>query len=613
MDGDRELDRLDEDPQRNARNRGYASRTGNHSNPDSDDTSDETEDELEKAQQSADGNQATEPSPERTGGKDLGSRLKKPEIHSVRVSVSARSAREITLRNPKGQLESQLWHQKTPNAVVTQSTEYVERSLTLTDSSNIQHQFETPAVSISREQDTVLNPLKPTGRSAMEVTTVDSVQLRRHQPQMKFEERHTEAKASTATDFEGLFEFKEWDGTEGGELSPLSRRRPQVIVYEQPPKEPESFEYLCRVLRDQYSFIEGGEPVVEPVKFVSNRPQIPALANSVLRLDMTGDEWEFDTDSDRFRVRYNGTDVLPKLTAVSKSQFSGRLGYLVLNVPGDVGHSLFETRSVATQVYDALIDALGSPEEDNTTVISVTRSDNSAQWSRVMAEYLGYDGDTEDCSLVGVEDRFWRNIEQPDWYAIALTSRQNSQEGIGESDFHYLSKALIASKFGRVAYKQTDASEYENYQSYFNNVVTEAIQTESNKELNSGEADVHVDCSTLGEPKSILDAFIEGQYDFDGVETLAFEFETGRSEGAFGFRKVYETIDKYDESTVDIVGVVVPPWILQLDRLQSNAVRRMISQWNQTHEQSRVLLLSPRFDGNGCSGVVAVEGAWKDA
>jgi hypothetical protein len=474
------------------------------------------------------------------------------------------------------------------------------------------------AVSTNQLSRPVTNHYKPTGKSAMQVTAPASLQLTQQSVRVEQSDQTATQTNAAVTELKEILEFEGWETDDAEAGTPLSRRRPQVVIHKQPHDEPDSFEYLCRVLRDYYTLIEGGEPTVSAVEFVSNRPRIPSLSNQILRLDMTGNEWDLEAGADRVYTRRENTDILPKLATVSQTQFAGSLGFLVINIPAQAGQSPFATDGISTQVYNYLTDTIGNETNQNTTVIHTSPSSNRASWGAIMSEYLGFEIDAGGLTVKGVEDQYFERVEQPDWHAVALTERQ--QDNDNESDRHYLYKSAIANSIGWITYNNTDNQDYDTYRKFLSEVASNHILTEEspNDGLSGNpEADIFIDWSEWnGYTANLLETFVDDDdTEWDMVDQMAIEFETGRAEGAFEFRKIHETIEKYDQTGVDLVAVVTSPWIVEIDRIrrgQHSQIERLVEQKNRVSDEQEFRTYIPKFDTDGCSGLESITGGTHD-
>lgn len=593
----------------------HPSRTSsiNEGDPDSEDDDEETETDIEEVDVVIeDSNEEANESEDQESVKKFDQSIETglvpcPSLSVEDTGVSVTSSIELAESNKENP-----WATSIAEISANTSTERVQNVIEPAGDDTDALEVTMVAVSTNQLSRPVTNHYKPTGKSAMQVTAPASLQLTQQSVRVEQSDQTATQTNAAVTELKEILEFEGWETDDAEAGTPLSRRRPQVVIHKQPHDEPDSFEYLCRVLRDYYTLIEGGEPTVSAVEFVSNRPRIPSLSNQILRLDMTGNEWDLEAGADRVYTRRENTDILPKLATVSQTQFAGSLGFLVINIPAQAGQSPFATDGISTQVYNYLTDTIGNETNQNTTVIHTSPSSNRASWGAIMSEYLGFEIDAGGLTVKGVEDQYFERVEQPDWHAVALTERQ--QDNDNESDRHYLYKSAIANSIGWITYNNTDNQDYDTYRKFLSEVASNHILTEEspNDGLSGNpEADIFIDWSEWnGYTANLLETFVDDDdTEWDMVDQMAIEFETGRAEGAFEFRKIHETIEKYDQTGVDLVAVVTSPWIVEIDRIrrgQHSQIERLVEQKNRVSDEQEFITYIPKFDTDGCSGLESI-------
>ena len=599
----------------------HPSRTSsiNEGDPDSEDDDEETETDIEEVDVVIeDSNEEANESEDQESVKKFDQSIETglvpcPSLSVEDTGVSVTSSIELAESNKENP-----WSTSIAEISANTSTERVQNVIEPVGDDTDALEVTMVAVSTNQLLRPVANRCKPTGKSAMQVTAPASLQLTQQSVRVEQSDQTATQTNAAVTELKEILEFEGWETDDAEAGTPLSRRRPQVVIHKQPHDEPDSFEYLCRVLRDYYTLIEGGEPTVSAVEFVSNRPRIPPLSNQILRLDMTGNEWDLEAGADRVYTRRENTDILPKLATVSQTQFAGSLGFLVINIPAQAGQSPFATDGISTQVYNYLTDTIGNETNQNTTVIHTSPSSNRASWGAIMSEYLGFEIDAGGLTVKGVEDQYFERVEQPDWHAVALTERQ--QDNYNESDRHYLYKSAIANSIGWITYNNTDNQDYDTYRKFLSEVASNHILTEEspNDGLSGNpEADIFIDWSEWnGYTANLLEMFVDDDdTEWDMVDQMAIEFETGRAEGAFEFRKIHETIEKYDQTGVDLVAVVTSPWIVEIDRIrrgQHSQIERLVEQKNRVSDEQEFRTYIPKFDTDGCSGLESITGGTHD-
>lgn len=601
--------------------RSHPSRTSSidEGGPDSEDDDEETETDIEEVDVVIeDSNEEANESEDQESVKKFDQSIETglvpcPSLSVEDTGVSVTSSIELAESNKENP-----WSTSIAEISANTSTERVQNVIEPAGDDTDALEVTMVAVSTNQLSRPVTNHYKPTGKSAMQVTAPASLQLTQQSVRVEQSDQTATQTNAAVTELKEILEFEGWETDDAEAGTPLSRRRPQVVIHKQPHDEPDSFEYLCRVLRDYYTLIEGGEPTVSAVEFVSNRPRIPPLSNQILRLDMTGNEWDLEAGADRVYTRRENTDILPKLATVSQTQFAGSLGFLVINIPAQAGQSPFATDGISTQVYNYLTDTIGNETNQNTTVIHTSPSSNRASWGAIMSEYLGFEIDAGGLTVKGVEDQYFERVEQPDWHAVALTERQ--QDNDNESDRHYLYKSAIANSIGWITYNNTDNQDYDTYRKFLSEVASNHILTEEspNDGLSGNpEADIFIDWSEWnGYTANLLETFVDDDdTEWDMVDQMAIEFETGRAEGAFEFRKIHETIEKYDQTGVDLVAVVTSPWIVEIDRIrrgQHSQIERLVEQKNRVSDEQEFRTYIPKFDTDGCSGLESITGGTHD-
>lgn len=593
----------------------HPSRTSsiNEGDPDSEDDDEETETDIEEVDVVIeDSNEEANESEDQESVKKFDQSIETglvpcPSLSVEDTGVSVTSSIELAESNKENP-----WATSIAEISANTSTERVQNVIEPAGDDTDALEVTMVAASTNQLSRPVTNHYKPTGKSAMQVTAPASLQLTQQSVRVEQSDQTATQTNAAVTELKEILEFEGWETDDAEAGTPLSRRRPQVVIHKQPHDEPDSFEYLCRVLRDYYTLIEGGEPTVSAVEFVSNRPRIPSLSNQILRLDMTGNEWDLEAGADRVYTRRENTDILPKLATVSQTQFAGSLGFLVINIPAQAGQSPFATDGISTQVYNYLTDTIGNETNQNTTVIHTSPSSNRASWGAIMSEYLGFEIDAGGLTVKGVEDQYFERVEQPDWHAVALTERQ--QDNDNESDRHYLYKSAIANSIGWITYNNTDNQDYDTYRKFLSEVASNHILTEESPNdglTGNPEADIFIDWSEWnGYTANLLETFVDDDdTEWDMVDQMAIEFETGRAEGAFEFRKIHETIEKYDQTGVDLVAVVTSPWIVEIDRIrrgQHSQIERLVEQKNRVSDEQEFITYIPKFDTDGCSGLESI-------
>lgn len=399
--------------------------------------------------------------------------------------------------------------------------------------------------------------------------------------------------------------FHNWSGG-----SPFGSDHPAVVLHVSPEnRRGDSVALLERRLRDAYTQEYGGTPEAKGVRLVANKPKIPSLSNTVVTFDLTGEEWEIQTDSQPIAVERNGQDALEYISEAVRNSYAGDLGYLIVNlperwrdplVPGDVFEQIRQ-RLLPDEDVDETADADTAPQVTRCEPIDSERLPSQA--ARYWFGTSELDGlqDNEDKrpSVEALEERFTNGLRRQDWLGTVLTSEDEA-----ESTEHYHLKASIAAGVARTLY---DASSSTNLNQYVLNTLIDGSIIESETGDNHKRMDLKI------EWKYDLDVFFPEQD--DGSPTnIAVEVETGRGQAAASFRKIWQTVKRLDQRLTqdDLVVVVVPPRVLLQRESQASHLLKLITLWNERVESQddapRSLLGVPVFNTDGnCTRIRAAE------
>jgi hypothetical protein len=183
-----------------------------------------------------------------------------------------------------------------------------------------------------------------------------------------------------------------------------------------------------------------------------------------------------------------------------------------------------------------------------------------------------------------------RILRRNDWKRIALTERQRLDD---ESDEHYFWKALVAEGIVRGMKQQFDQRQPEgetNFDAFLQEEILaeELLLTEHTVDKHDDQkrivADLYVPIDES--PSWVSEAVTE----FFGEEItgeIAVEVETGRSEGAFNFRKMRETVDKYAETGTKQhhICVVLPSRLLYRGERRARMILELVESWNELQRE----------------------------
>lgn len=399
--------------------------------------------------------------------------------------------------------------------------------------------------------------------------------------------------------------FHNWSGG-----SPFGSDHPAVVLHVSPEnRRGDSVALLERRLRDAYTQEYGGTPEAKGVRLVANKPKIPSLSNAVVTFDLTGEEWEIQTDSQPIAVERNGQDALEYISEAVRNSYAGDLGYLIVNlperwrnplVPGDVFEQIRQ-RLLPDEDVDETVDADTAAQVTRCEPIDSERlPSQAARYWFGTSELDGLqDNEDQRPSVEALEERFTNGLRRQDWLGTVLTSEDEA-----ESTEHYHLKASIAAGVARTLY---DASSSTNLNQYVLNTLINGSMIESETGDNHKRMDLKI------EWKYDLDAFFPEQDD-GSLSNIAVEVETGRGQAAASFRKIWQTVKRLDQSLTqdDLVVVVVPPRVLMQRESQASHLLKLITLWNERVESQddapRSLLGVPVFNTDGnCTRIRAAE------
>lgn len=401
-------------------------------------------------------------------------------------------------------------------------------------------------------------------------------------------------------------------GWNGGH--PYSSDRPTLILHcTEGNEDIQSFAFLQRTLRDTYSELRGGEPTVEQVNFVANQVQIPNIGGRIVTIDATDGEWKPSLDNGQPSIERGGVDIVSALTDQADTLYSGGLGYLLVNVPAE-WESTFRRQNFIKKLVRELADAAPSTDDDSDGVFEKLRSapitvarprvtDPDGFAARV-ARYFGFETTAEYKTIAQIDEIIDIGLRSERWAKVALTERQSDGE---ESSRHYNWKALITEGIARDLWVATTDRDQP-----FDSFVRERILSDgplhtefslggNYDDENSAIADVYLEDSNAGwlpdQPRDYIDTELYSL-------PLAFEFETGYSEAAFGYRKLVESIEKYEIAGFDgTVIVVIPPRLLYRGERQARHLDRLIRIQGEQSDDICAELCVPTVSDRRCTGL----------
>lgn len=406
---------------------------------------------------------------------------------------------------------------------------------------------------------------------------------------------------------------------------PYATTTPQCIVHIDPDDDVGSLSFLQRVLRDTYTELEGGRPRTETVNATTGTVTQTRIHGSVVTLDLSGEAWELDITNQRLSITHDDREVLPEIQNLVDSLYGGKLGYLILNIDAAFLKSRFRSDLRGVFVASLLDKPLETIDlENNGQMSSVEppiriaepRCADPGIFQRLQAQYFGFDitdinSDTTTGRIRGdaakLEASLENRIRRNSWHRIALTERQDRQTS-GESDEHYLWKATLVDslawdmKEGYVEYEEQIS--FERF--VHDHLISDGPITSEAEVENDCKADLKVSTEKLWAWRGVDNGLFERiSIDLPKGTDIMIEFETGRSEGAFNFRKIRETLDKYDTSAKSKVCVVVPSRILFRSESRARMIQRLVTKWgSSSNDTADAILCVPELGQYGCRRLV---------
>ncbi len=372
--------------------------------------------------------------------------------------------------------------------------------------------------------------------------------------------------------------------------SPYGSGKPKFVIHKSDGGV-DTLPFLQILLRDTYKEMVGGEPNGETVEFVANEPRVPSVQKSIVTLDLTDSGWSAKVRDGKPVIQRNSDDIVPKLREVVSTLYTGELGYFVVNAPSEWDA---QADFVEERFFERLVARFTETEKDEENdesrevgaferfesapvVVAEPNLDGEQELEKVTALYFGFNADEGFPTVPQTEEEKERILRKNDWKRIALTERQT--EGNGESDEHYFWKSAIVEGITREMWL-VDKSE--NDERSFGEYIEDSIlgedllETEADEDGKERKTDIKVNDGG-GVPEAVT-----GFFGNDGTRVelpLYIEFETGRNEGSFNFRKIRETVEKYDGSDDGTVCVVVPPRLLFRGRKRARMVVELVDNW----------------------------------
>ncbi|WP_162991634.1 hypothetical protein [Halostella salina] len=417
--------------------------------------------------------------------------------------------------------------------------------------------------------------------------------------------------------------------------APYGTDRPMFVVNRDPAFS--TLEHLKSVLRDTYAELKGGEPGTATVEFLANEVQTPSVQGNIVTLDLRDDGWTAGVQNGKPLIERSDVDLIPRLRDVVDGLYSGDVGYFVLNVPAEWGSGYlterFHERLVArlagvsqSEVETDERTTLFERVESAPVVLTEPVIETESTYADRVAGYHGLDKKSanEFESIPQIEQAVGRILSQQDWFRITLTERHGS-----EGNRHYLWKAAIVDGVCRAVWRTSeggvDGRTYNRFvrEEFRPQLADEAFPLETEYEVRDTEQDVRLaaDVWIRGPTddwqravRTLFNGEADKEGDGQGTDSgdeedikfpVAVEYETGFKEGAFNFRKVVETLEKYEPGEeVGHIAVVVPQRLLYRGRGRAEMLTTLVSQWTKRVENTTASLYVPKLVGGSCRRLV---------
>lgn len=404
--------------------------------------------------------------------------------------------------------------------------------------------------------------------------------------------------------------------------SPYNSGRPKLVIHRSP-EELSTLPFLRVLLRDTYKEIEGGEPGAETVEFVANEPRIPQIQKNIVTLNLTEDAWQSDMRDENPVIERNDIDIVPKLREVAATLYTGELGYFVVNVPntweGDLIQEDFFGKLVERVANAGVSEAdegggVFEVLESSPVVVANPKIETKEELFSSVSQYFSLEDSVgKFVSVDQIEHVKEQTLRQNDWKRIALTERQSRED---ESDEHYFWKAIIAEGLARELWKYHETNRRPNqddrpFGEFLKQEILskETIRTEvtvGDTDDNSGiKPDILIGSVTSTWMKDALKEFLNR--DENLTRDVVIEFETGRSEGAFNFRKIRETLEKYPTNGVSgtAIQLVLPVRLFFRGEQRARMILDLIESWNDEDPGQRLsaTALVPVLRQGSCRGL----------
>ncbi|MFC6799506.1 hypothetical protein [Haladaptatus sp. DYSN1] len=445
----------------------------------------------------------------------------------------------------------------------------------------------------------------------IDVTRIVERVGRESRPKSTLELAPLSSTAALLDELEDIDPVFEWIGG-----LPYSGDRPKCIVHRDDTAVP-SFEFLQRCLRDVYAETRGGEPRVKQAEFVANELRVPSVPGAIVIVDMTDGDWSPSLTNGRPSIEHSGVDIVPEFVDHVETLYGGGLGYLLINLP----HSWDDSFRLSG-FFDAFVEQLTAasmPESDergDTTektgvleklqispvTIATPRVTDPEVFGARVAQYYAFDS---------MPNTSWETIAQADsalqtllrsgrWTQVVLTERQDTGD---ESDRHYNWKGVITEGLAR-ALRREAVGNNESFGRFVRETLLPEDYLTTEHRFGEGENSVVADIYLKGSKPWIRNGLADFQILDEDVPAV-LEFETGFAESAFQYRKIAETLDKYQGQTSNInsIYVVIPPRLLYRGRQQAELIKGIVTANAAVLEETTVKCCIPILNNGTCIGL----------
>lgn len=358
-----------------------------------------------------------------------------------------------------------------------------------------------------------------------------------------------------------------------------------------------ALEMLKIMLRDAYTELVGGKPNAYTVEFIANEPRFNEISGNITVLDLSGDNWKTEcSDSDVPKIKNNGVDIVPKISEIAQTLFTGKLGYLIINIPSSWEKSIY----IKDKFTDILIRHLSRDKKEDQ--LHFFKCSLKTDCLTNLHRYWGLENENN-MRPESVESVYDNMLYKNDWRRVFATKRQ---EKGNESDEHYFLKAAIVEGFLYFLYSRNREEIDMKYDDFVREKSKDIVETEEGN--NEPIPDIIVKKKV--EYGVRFNGFFKTPLD-TGYDEIFIEVETGRSEGGFNFRKIRDKVDKYNgknngENNKDYekLVIVIPPRLLFRGKTRAKMIFNL-TRVNDPKEKNPTLAV-PIFNKNRCVGLEKV-------